>query len=158
MNFQNGRKIFTLWTFGCPTYNWTETRPISCLKFQLQSKIRKPQYWNARRRNEVRWHPGQETSLVPICSNPRSLGRKCTVLKKGLVTLLGLIGARGIVPPCPPRYAPARMVIVWSSHRSWKLCFICFETIFEPDYSFLHFANAPWRSCTNAYMLYFFVN
>jgi len=81
MNFQNGRKIFTLWTFGCPTYNWTETRPISCLKFQLQSKIRKPQYWNARRRNEVRWHPGQETSLVPICSNPRSLGRKCTVLK-----------------------------------------------------------------------------
>jgi len=31
---------------------------------------------------------------------------KCTVLKKVLVTLLGLFGARGIAPPLPPLVAP----------------------------------------------------
>jgi len=45
-------------------------------------------------RNEVRWRPGQEASLVPPCSNLRSFGSKCTVLKKVLVTLLGLLGER----------------------------------------------------------------
>ena len=43
-------------------------------------------------RNEVRWRPGQEASLAPPCSNLRSFGSKCTVLKKVLVTLLGLFG------------------------------------------------------------------
>jgi len=50
-------------------------------------------------RNEARWRPGQEAPLAPPCSNLRSFGSKCSVLKKVLVTLLGLIGARGIVPP-----------------------------------------------------------
>ena len=36
----------------------------------------------------------------------RSFGRKCTVLKKVLVTLLGLFGARGIIPTCPPSLRP----------------------------------------------------
>ena len=35
------------------------------------------------------------------CSSPRSFGSKCTVLKKLLATVLGLIGARGIVPSYP---------------------------------------------------------
>jgi len=54
---------------------------------------------------EVRWHPGQEASLVPPCSNLRSFGSKCTVLKKTLATLLGVFGAtqwfgsRDTVPP-----------------------------------------------------------
>jgi len=43
--------------------------------------------------NEVRWLPGQEASLEPPCSNLRSFERKCAVLKKVLVTLLGLFGA-----------------------------------------------------------------
>jgi len=44
-------------------------------------------------RNKVRLRSGQEASLVPSCSNLRSLVSKCTVLKKVLVTLLGLFGA-----------------------------------------------------------------
>jgi len=39
------------------------------------------------RRNEVRWRLGQEASLAPPCSNLRSIGSKCTALKKALVTL-----------------------------------------------------------------------
>ena len=35
-------------------------------------------------RNKVRWHLGQEISLPPLCSNLRSFGSKCTVLKKCL--------------------------------------------------------------------------
>ena len=30
---------------------------------------------------EARWHPGQETSLAPSCSNPRPFGSKFTILK-----------------------------------------------------------------------------
>jgi len=32
-------------------------------------------------RNEVRWHPGQEASLAPPCSNPRSFGSRRAALK-----------------------------------------------------------------------------
>jgi len=49
--------------------------------------------------NQVRWRPGQGASLAPVCSNLRSFGSKCTVLKKALVTLLRFFGARGIVTP-----------------------------------------------------------
>jgi len=44
-------------------------------------------------RNEVRWRPGQEANLAYPCSKLRFFGRKCTVLKKVLVTLLGLFSA-----------------------------------------------------------------
>ena len=55
---------------------------------------------------EVRWCPGQETSLVPPCSNLRFFGSKCTVLKKVLATLLGGFGASDsepgeLCPHCP---------------------------------------------------------
>jgi len=57
-------------------------------------------------RNEVTWRQGQEAGLAPPCSNLRSFGSKCTVLKKVFVTLLGLYGtpcsdlARGeLYPP-----------------------------------------------------------
>jgi len=36
----------------------------------------------------------------------RRFGSKCTVLKKVLGTFLRLFGARGVVPPLPPPYAP----------------------------------------------------
>jgi len=45
-------------------------------------------------RSEVRWRPEQEASLTPPCSNLRSFVSRFTVLKKILVTLLGLFGAR----------------------------------------------------------------
>ena len=38
-------------------------------------------------RNEVTWRLGQEASLAPPCSNLRSFGSKCTVLKKVLPIL-----------------------------------------------------------------------
>ena len=44
-------------------------------------------------RTEVRWRPGKEKSLAPPFSNLRSLGSKCTVLKKIIVTFLELFGA-----------------------------------------------------------------
>jgi len=66
-------------------------------------------------RNEVRWRPGQEANLAPPCSNLRSFGSKCAVLKKVHVTLLGLFGARGIAPSLTlPRYAPAHKLPLWS--------------------------------------------
>jgi len=39
-------------------------------------------------RKEDRWGLGQEMSLAPSCSNLRSFGSKCTVLKKVLMILL----------------------------------------------------------------------
>ena len=79
------------------------------------------QVWrpHVQRRNEVRWRPGQEASLALPCSNLRSFGTKCTVLKKVLVTLLGLFGtprsdstppygfgARELCPLDPPSLRP----------------------------------------------------
>jgi len=55
--------------------------------------------WEEQGRNEVRWRPGQEANLAPLCSSLRSSRSKCTVLNKILVKLLGLFGAWGIVPP-----------------------------------------------------------
>jgi len=72
--------------------------------------------WAARAaHNEVRWRPGQETSLAPPCSNLRSFESKSTVLKKVLVTLLGLFSA-----PCSHSVPPAVIrrpcsPIVWQS-------------------------------------------
>jgi len=37
---------------------------------------------------------------------PTVFRSKCTVLKKALETLLGLFGAQGVVPPCPPLVTP----------------------------------------------------
>jgi len=69
-------------------------------------------------RYEVRWRPGHEASLAPPCSNLRSFGSKCIVLKKVLVTLLGLSAPLAVIqspcsdsaprelcPLCTPRYA-----------------------------------------------------
>ena len=44
-------------------------------------------------RTEVRFRPGQVTIWAHPCSNLRSFGSKCTVLKKKPATLLGLFGA-----------------------------------------------------------------
>jgi len=76
--------------------------------------------------NEARWRQGQKASLPLPRSKLWSFGSKCTVLKKVLVRLLGLLGAPcshsappavirrphsdsapgKLCPPFPPRYAP----------------------------------------------------
>ena len=42
----------------------------------------------------------------------RSFGSKCTVMKKVHVTLLGLFGAQGIVPPFPSLVAHLAMATI----------------------------------------------
>jgi len=71
------------------------------------------------RRNELRWHPGQETSLASPCSNLWSFGSKCTVLKKVIVTLLEFFGAprSHLAPPAATRHlrsdlAPGELFLV----------------------------------------------
>jgi len=61
-------------------------------------------------RKEVGWRPGQEASLAPRCSNLSSVGSKFSVLKKVLVTLLGLFGAL-IVIRRPRNCEPLRWCI-----------------------------------------------
>jgi len=62
-------------------------------------------------RTEVRWRTGQETGLAPPCSNLRSFGSKCTVLKKLHATCWDfsaapMIRPPGIVPLCPHSVRP----------------------------------------------------
>ena len=58
-------------------------------------------------RNKVGRRLGQKTSLALPCSNLRSFGSKCTVVKEVLMSLLWLFGppqwfgVRGIVPLAP---------------------------------------------------------
>jgi len=65
-------------------------------------------------RNEVRWRLGQETSLTPQCSNLRSFGNKCNVLKSAcdiVVTFWSPV----VIPrprhraPLPPGYVSGVM-------------------------------------------------
>jgi len=71
-------------------------------------------------RNEVRWSPGQEASLAPQRSNLKSFGSNCTVLKKVLVTLLGLFGAPAVIRR-PGIYAPNALLVTPLLQRSIKL-------------------------------------
>jgi len=64
-------------------------------------------------RNEVRWRPGQETGLAPPCSNLRSFGSKCTVLKKSAHDIVG-----NFEPPAVIRY-PGNCALLPSSLRLW---------------------------------------
>jgi len=69
-------------------------------------------------RTEVGWRPGQETSLEPTCSDVRSFGSKCAVLKMYLrhcwdfsapTQWFGTpqrLGARDIAPHLPPSFTP----------------------------------------------------
>jgi len=65
-------------------------------------------------RTEFRWHLGQETRLASPCSSLSFFGSKCTVLKKVLATLLGLLtfgrprsdSAPGALCPLSPLVTP----------------------------------------------------
>ena len=73
--------------------------------------------------NEVRWHLEQKTSFPPPCSNLRSFGSKCTVLKKVLMTLLERFGSpqwfgdRGIVPLAPIVTSLVSGVMQWNRKK-----------------------------------------
>jgi len=67
---------------------WTTTG--YCRGMQENRRNGQGEWHCSQGRNEVRWRPGQEASLAPACSNLRSFGSECTVLKKVLVTLLWL--------------------------------------------------------------------
>ena len=94
----------------------------------IQSTFR-PSGHLLQRRNEVRWRPGQEASLASPCSYLRSFGSKFAVLKKLIVTLLGLFGApRSQRRPqqwfgdpkvirCPPSLHPWPALIIYSGMR-----------------------------------------
>jgi len=62
-------------------------------------------------RNEIRWGPGQERSLPPPCSDLRSFGSKCTVLKKCAYNIVrtfwppAVIRRPGDCAPFPPLVA-----------------------------------------------------
>ena len=107
-----------LWVslLSIPDYRNLSQKAISVL-VRLPTRVVKRLY-GARGKKQV-WRP-HGRSLAPLWSNLSFFEGKFTVLKKALVTLLGLfvasssdsapprgIGARRIVPPCPPRYAPA---------------------------------------------------
>ena len=87
-------------------------------------------------RNEVRWRPRLEASLAPPCSNLSSFESKCTVLKKVLVTLLGLFGVPApiqrhcsdLVPPSDsapgelrPHFTPSLRPCYGDTMRHWFL-------------------------------------
>ena len=93
-------------------------------------------------RNDVIWRPWHEASLAVPYSHLRSFGRKCTVLKKVLVKLLGLNGTRcshlappewfgapivvqrpGNCAPCPPpRYAHSRILSYKEMRTFGRIC------------------------------------
>jgi len=62
----------------------------------------------------------QEISLTPPCSNLRSFGSKCSVLKKVLATLLGLFGTRDIVLPFTPSLRPWLSAVFCSGLLTWS--------------------------------------
>ena len=82
---------------------------------------------------EVTWRPRKETSLAHPCSNLRSFGSKCNVLKKKLQHFWNfsappIESAPGVLcPPCPPRYAPG-MTLRHKVHS----CEICRALDVEP--------------------------
>jgi len=92
---------------------WLFDRSSSCK--QLDGMYNTSLRWVWKRacrqgRTEVSWLSGQEISLTSQCSSLRSFRSKFTVLKKVLVTLLGLFDAFPVIRRpghLPPRYAPA---------------------------------------------------
>jgi len=68
------------------------TRAQSTVRFRCTCFFELEKYpkYSGQGRNEVRWSPGQEATSAPPCSKLRSFGSQCTVVKKVLLTLLGI--------------------------------------------------------------------
>ena len=103
--FQGGRKIF--FAPWLQAWSWILVYDRNNINSGASARnaILRRLHGVAQGRTEVRWCPGQETSLALPCSNLRSFGSKFTVLKKKLVTLPGLCrcppsdSVLGAVPP-----------------------------------------------------------
>ena len=68
-------------------------------------------------RTEVRWPPGQDTSLAPPCSNLRSFGSNVLYWRKYLWHCWVFSAPGALCPLAPSRYAPALRCWI----RSWYL-------------------------------------
>ena len=129
-------------------------------------------------RNIVRWRRGEEASLAPPCSNVRSFGSKCTVLKKILVTFLGLFGVPrshrrphgdpepGVLrPPWAPRYVPAgclglRMKNHMKSVFFWGDIFTCSfkaRQIFKDKIRAIYYVWLDNTHCLSIFLFLFLV-
>ena len=106
---------------------WLFDRSSSCK--QLDGMYNTSLRWVWKRacrqgRTEVSWLSGQEISLTSQCSSLRSFRSKFTVLKKVLVTLLGLFDAFPVIRRpghLPPRYAlPARSTQSYNNVFTWN--------------------------------------
>ena len=110
-------------------------------------------------RNEVRRRLEQETSLTPPCSNLRSVGSKCTVLKKVRVTLLWLFSPRsdsasGELSPWPPPLRPWWSAIKIGKFSENKQIFKSepHELLFNKHLQFSNTIHTPWPcsyTCTD---------
>jgi len=135
-NFREIKRAFDSWTSSLlhlrsnPCSDFTDVTKCG----NLGSKWpRNPLYLSHQGRTEVRWRPGQEAGLTPTCSNLRSFGSKCTVLKKVLVTLLGLFralrshsAANELFPLCPPSLRPCfTLILAGHIYMSFFRCFVC---------------------------------
>ena len=109
-------EIYLCWFFQNFQKFFTVSNTVSIVVAYIFIKIC---YACSQGRNEVRWRPSQEASLAPPYSHLRSFGSKCTVLKKVVVTLLGLFGVPAVIrcphsdlapgelcPPWPPSLRP----------------------------------------------------
>ena len=97
---------------------------------------------------EVRWRPGQETSLAPPYSNLRPLGSKCTVLKKVLVH--DVVGTFRCLPAirrpgnCAP-FAPSLHPLCENCHNLRNIVLNCIGIRF-------HFPHGVWSPFLEAYL------
>jgi len=90
-------------------------------------------------RNEVRWRLGKDTSLPPPCSNPRSFGSKCTVLKQVLTTFLRHFCPRSY--SAPGELCPLVTSLVFKTERH--------ELLFHEHLQFSNTIGLPHGSCTD---------
>jgi len=107
-----------------------------------------------RGRNEVRWRLGQETSFAPPCSNLRSFGRKCTVLKKCLWHCCDFFAPAVIRRQENSAPLPPSLRLWWCATKIWK--FFEIKQIFKSErrelsfHEHLQFSNTiRHRSCTD---------
>ena len=105
-------------------------------------------------RNEVRWHLGQETSLPHPCSNLRSFGSKCSVLKNVLMTLLGIFSPHSdsvlgeLCPLAPSLRLRCHAMKIWKFSESKQIVKSeRHELLFHEHLQFS--STIRHRSCTN---------
>jgi len=98
-------------------------------------------------RGVTRLDDGQEESLAAPCSNLMAFGSQCSVLKEVLMTLLGLFGARGIVPPSPPRYHTQIVVITSWINSTFPLSTKCLTLWWDMEIDSGHSLSKQQNKC-----------